>query len=198
MKKERPILFSTPMVQAIMSGNKTQTRRVVKPQPDEDGLARHIERQWEDTSSKSYKCPYGKPGDVLWVREQHYVFGEWEHNGATPTGKQKWTFKRHIDVDVMFTEPGTVMPNTYRKPAWYKRTSLFMKKDVTRIWLEITDVRIERLQDITERDVIREGTYYILNVQAWFSDLWSSINGADSWKANPWVWVVEFKRIERT
>lgn len=209
-----PILFSTPMVQAIMDGRKTQTRRVCKHQHwshselvdvNVNGITQKVDR--------NVSCPYGKPGDILWVRETHWAFGEWEPNGKTKTGKQKWEFKRHLDADIQFNEPGTVMPNSYRKPAWYKRHSLFMPLEACRTFLKVKSVRVERLHDISEEDSKSEGvedglmpmchaykdytgkSKYCHYAVDSFRTLWQSINGPDSWDLNPWVWVVEFERV---
>lgn len=192
--KERPILFSTPMVQAILAGRKTQTRRVVKPQPDEDGLAKFIPSQrWEDTGGKAYTCPYGKVGDVLWVRET------WKEAPEQATWK-KYSYK--ADYNSHLAQLGKWKP------------SIFMPKDASRIWLKITNVSVERLQDITNKDAMSEGIESIDHGVHWrnyvpseiscfihpmhsFESLWTSINGEDSWNANPWVWVIEFERIEK-
>lgn len=220
MKKETPILFSTPMVQAILNGTKTQTRRVLKPQP-------HMLNIFTDEpilqDGTVIKCPYGKVGDLLYVRETFYALGHWKKNGLTKTGKQKWKF---IDSGkVWFYEdhkPATIRKNSYRKLGFYKRNSLFMPKAAARLWLQITGIRVERLQAITETDAKAEGieigyrqqqhshteliTYkdYETNQQAFitagasFKSLWRSINGPDSWAANPYVWVIEFKVISKT
>lgn len=190
--KERPILFSAPMVRAILSGTKTQTRRVVK-----DGPALHQgHTAWEMT-----RCPYGQPGGVLWVRET-------------------W---RHIEGGAVYDAAGGVMDafdseTIYRadKPhahgPW--KPAIHMPRWASRITLEVTGVRVERLQDISEDDclaegianVVREnlpriqqcGEYDAIDVDpvAEYQSLWESINGPGSWDTNPWVWVIEFKRTE--
>lgn len=171
MAKERPIIFSTPMVQAILQGRKTQTRRVVK-RPE-------VSMQ---------KCPYGQPGDVLWVRESFY--------------------------------PATNTPFIYKADGWVGdntwKPSIHMPKDAARIWLKLTDVKVERLQDIAEADAIAEGIeiidqegqkvyrrydgYYTVTPSAYVSywSLWASINGEESWLANPWVWVLSFEVLSTT
>lgn len=215
MKKERPILFSAPMVCAILDGSKTQTRRVMKPQPtvSESGwfswdghapgspygayAANHIDRDSINIFVGGC-CPYGKPGDRLWVRE---TFCEWDDGfvyAATCSDQERSVSKF--------------------KP------SIHMPRRASRINLEITVVRVERLNDISEKDAIAEGIEDIGNViTCWkdyqadgafrdangmqkggiatmhpidsFKSLWEFINGAGSWDANPWVWVVEFKPI---
>lgn len=193
------------MVEAIEDDRKTMTRRVVKDKQTlaviEAGILKGIETL----------CPYGQIGDVLWVKETHWAFGEWEPNGTTKTGKQRWEFKRHIDTDVVFKKPGTVMPLRYRKAGWYKRPSLFLQKRDARIFLRITNIRVERLQDISEEDAKKEGVqalrygykHYTLkgasaeHARHSFLTLWKSINGEQSWNSNPYVWVIEFEKISK-
>lgn len=184
--KIRPILFSTPMVPAILEGRKTQTRRVIKDKTEhvarilmKDGLAVSYVRGagaqlWEDSA---FKCPYGQVGDVLWVRETFLNFNPVDQ-------APEYIYKAEN-------------PNFGMVSGEKWKPSIFMPKDAARIWLRITNVRVERLHEITEEDAIREGSKYLLNVREWFADLWKSINGEESWKSNPWVWVVEFERIEK-
>lgn len=212
----RPIPFSPLMVQALLEGRKTQTRRIIKQQPDERGF-RSSNVSFEDWHGKEVKCPYGKVGDTLWVREEHYVYGEWIKNGLSKTNKQKWKFIPYLDGTITFKKPETVVPNNYRFRAWYKRLARFMPKKYARTYLKITDIRVERLQSISENDSISEGilkyedgTYHnyftqkgllsedgveCLLAKGSFQSLWSSINGQDSWRENPWVWVVCFEII---
>lgn len=179
--KERPILFSAPMVRALLAGTKTQTRRMVKPQPRI--LAGEL-LCWKDDAltddQMAELCPYGQPGDRLWVREA-------------------WMDLRGVD--------GAVGPCMYRATfgnapdggKW--RPSIHMPRWASRITLEVTGMRVERLQDITRGDAMAEGCPFP-NLQdgdspvRWYEYLWRAINGPDSWDANPWVWVVEFKRME--
>jgi len=200
--KERPILFSGPMVRAILDGTKTMTRRIVKPQPvltETAGLA------WKGgvwgmkldgqpyTDEFVKQCPYGVPGDRLWLRETHAQAG---------TGR---VFYR--------ADEGTTAPR------W--TPAIHMPRALSRSDLEVTAVRVERLQGITEEDVRAEGVRlpvseeghpliqvpnpYAKPVRQWtisdywrcaFACLWDEINGARaSWASNPWVWVVSFKRV---
>lgn len=208
-----PILFSTPMVQAILQDCKTMTRRVMKPQPTQDDID-HI-KDWNMPLSK-YQV-----GNVLWVRETHFAFGEWKKNGTTKTGKQKWKFVRQKSIPVRFIDnkPEALESSKFRGLGWYKRSSLFLEKMDCRTFLEITNIRVERLNDISEEDSMAEGVvdyqdgtfknYFkqkgftdddgveCLSAKASFISLWSSINGINSWQANPFVWVVEFKRIPK-
>lgn len=216
--KERPILFSTEMVKAILEGRKTQTRRLngldeINQFPDKVELVDHLcdGDRWgfkeKDSFRKGYpisgiiKCPYGAPGDHLWVKETHYRYGKWLKNGLTPTGRQKWRFKPlnneiHFDTDDL--ESLDIKPTAYRKEAWYKRPSIFLPKGYHRIDLEITDIRVERVRDITNGDAMAEGVRGPLPVAFdCFMLLWDSINAKRGypWKDNSWVWVVEFKWV---
>ena len=231
--KERPILFSGPMVRATFEGRKTQTRRVMKPQPYivADGwMWAKVGHLIENLSGTRYVkskmaplCPYGAPGDRLYVRETHYRYGKWLKNGKTSTGRQKWRFKPlnneiHFDTDDL--ESLDIRPTSYRKQAWYKRPSIFLPKGYQRINLEITAIRVERVQEISEEDALNEGIEKVsqsmgrsaypiygelfdklgqltISPQYSFQCLWDSINAKRGypWKDNPWVWVVEFKRV---
>lgn len=178
---ERPILFSAPMVRAILAGTKTQTRRVVKP----DGKYR-LDLVCPADGGPS-RCPYGQPGDRLWVREAWRVV--WSSDGEPP---------RSFDASYRFWyEADAPLQDGYGK----LRPSIHMPRCASRITLKITGVRVERLQDISIRDCIAEGIHCggpenpdgIEKRD--YRDLWASINGPESWDANPWVWVIEFRRI---
>lgn len=200
MKTEHPILFSTPMVKAILEGRKTQTRRIIT---DKQVLAtiEVIKNGIENL------CKY-KTGNTLWVREEHYRYGFWKKNGLTKKGNQKWVFFAASEDVKYFDNP----PDVYRisrdkfNPElrqWYKRLARFMPKSACRIKLEITNIRVERLQDISESDAKAEGVEtlglypgYNVSNRGKYEGLWNLINGNDSWDLNPWVWVIEFKRIK--
>lgn len=173
--KERPILFSGPMVRAILEGRKTQTRRVVKPQPAHIagiGTVLNI----DTITGKA--CPYGKPGDRLWVRET------WD--GVRLDGGGALVSYR-ADGDKPVTDDGRWHPSIHM-PRW-----------ASRITLEVVSVRVERLQEISEEDAMAEGVALAENYRgpvAHFASLWEQINGLGSWNANPWVWVVEFRRVQ--
>lgn len=196
MKKLRPILFSTPMVQAILEGRKTQTRRVVK-NPENYYMDEMLDNLWPYKSmGNPVNCPYGKVGDVLWVRESWNGFKDL-------SGKF---------IDYRFKGDNDPLHNGMR---W--KPSIHMPFEAARIFLEITNVRVERLQHITPMDAAEEGiaiaSRFGDEVNTWmcygddtgttnsayysFLTLWQSINGRDSWYDNPWVWVVEFKRITK-
>ena len=204
---ERPILFSGPMVRAILEGRKTQTRRTCKPvQPNSDGI-------WP--AGRVPDCPYGAPGDLLWVRETwaHYqcvdhirradgrAFSEVSDGlaGYKADGFEGIEdFRKHVKL-MSGSACESVEINGDR---W--RPSIHMPRWASRITLKVTDVRVERLQQISEADANAEGVvrheWEYDNGEgpetdrAAFECLWSHINGADSWAANPWVWVVSFER----
>lgn len=212
MIKERPILFSAPMVRALLAGSKTQTRRVVKRQkhpyghwlsPDEVALEVR-------GGTGAIRSPYGCPGDKLWVRET-WASG-WTYGGDYPCVLYKATGDGYIGSeqypvrDVISSKFGihsgeadASASNTVR---W--RPSIHMPRWASRITLEVTDVRVERLRSITDEDALAEGIYptntglYPGSPRAAFRSLWNSLNAkrGHDWYANPWVWVIEFKRME--
>jgi hypothetical protein len=185
--KERPILFSAPMVNEILDGHKSQTRRVVKPQPEYvDGFWSHKGRGILDLTR--IPCPYGKVGDRLWVKETH------RFDGLDPK------------IAIQQKDPDSVMyraDEDFDGVCW--RPSIFMSRWMSRITLEIMAVRIERLHAITERNAQAEGCTVSeecdgagipLHTAVYaYRDLWNQINGAGSWDKNPWVWVIEFRRV---
>lgn len=191
--RERPILFSGPMVRAIIEGRKTVTRRVVKPQPDFLGSMTAPNTPFKTLGAGLHGqivCPYGQPGDRLWVRETFAVYGD-EKMAAI-----------HYRAD---------RPHHVGQKGMGYKPSIHMPRWACRILLEITAVRVERLQEISEAQARAEGVqqdsdgwfdYQAPSTQCCtsavesFRTLWSSINGTESWTANPWVWVVEFKRVE--
>lgn len=207
--KETGIIFNGEMVRATIDGRKTQTRRIVKPQPDEDGLARLSGGPWMDTSEKVYRCPFGQVGDRLYVRETFAILGnedgcpiDW--NGNLIKGDEKQAAR--IYKASCWQEPGNYglwsIPDRdiQYEGAW--RPSIHMPRWASRILLEITDVRVERLNDISEEDAKAEGApteCCVIGDKHFlgFRTLWKSIYGAESWNANPWCWAITFKRIER-
>lgn len=218
------------MVQAILGRRKTQTRRVVKIQPyrqcvrvvphGDEFLQVLLDGEGAEFTlgnvNKRLKCPYGKVGDHFWVRETFYQRGNWQDvpNVKTKTGRQKWQFVPVDDV-IVFEPPETLRKGRHHKDPytieWHKRLGRFMPKKYSRTTLEIIDIRVERLQDISTDDAISEGLeikYPYMDGQrfyngivgdpiASFKKLWESINGTDSWDENPWVWVVKFKVIKK-
>lgn len=211
--KERPILFSGDMVRAILEGRKTQTRRVVKsdrytlPEDankffvNENGIFQRYD------GGGSFFIPlansYGVPGDILWVRES------WAAGKCSDNLKPSDLCQRFYSIDMggIWYNADNSEPLHPFSEKGKNRPSIFMPRWASRIFLEITNIRVERLQDISERDAIAEGcdnskTEAALQVgwhekpQRAFRRLWEQINGTDSWSLNPWVWVVEFKRID--
>lgn len=194
--KERPILFSGPMVRALLDGSKTQTRRIAK------GVAAVHTRTGEalanaDSVGPRVLCPYGQPGDRLWVREA------WAQRGA-------WRLPEWPDADADDTywhgSNEVIYTATTAKPAtdWRGRPSIHMPRWASRILLEITDVRVERLNDISNSDAEAEGIDYIrqipdadetLTAHELFEALWDANYGPGAWEENPWVWVIEFKKV---
>ncbi|CUI86526.1 hypothetical protein [Achromobacter sp. 2789STDY5608621] len=238
--RERPILFTGPMVRAILAGNKTQTRRVVKlphtnplgqwepttvggpgvrfsdgtPAPEQPAI-------WHTRTGDALLCPYGQPGDRLWVREAFRFAASLDRLSPNDVGEKAldagyntpWAPTQFeadgrragawhgFDTPPTVTTPGKLRPGIHM-PRW-----------ACRLVLEITGVRVERLNDISEEDARAEGCPFTWDgnqyeppppeVDSWqgygrasFSLLWSQINGPESWNSNPWVWVVEFRRAD--
>jgi len=213
---DRPILFQGAMVRALLSGTKTQTRRLVKPQfpPDAEPeemcattpegwqAAGHSGRWWnacDGDEQKAVPCPYGQPGDRLWVRESFM------HNPA------EYEPLVSNSVPLVPAETFYMADHTGDSRGLGWKPSIHMPRKLSRITLEIVGVRVERLRAITEADAQAEGVerdgesfwrgyakgHYDLfpDARGSYASLWVSINGEGSWDANPWVWVVEFKRI---
>lgn len=201
--KERPILFSGPMVRAILEARKTQTRRVVKPQPEWDvNNSRWVMkgRVIEGYAKPQPKCPYGVPGDRLWVRET------WSKalHGCGVELLERWEPGKEGPFGVGAIYAATPHPD-YKPGKW--KPSIHMPRWASRINLEVTGTRVERLQDISRQDAKFEGFWPGMNgLEKWngqsygnaqlaFEACWKDINGPGSWDANPWVWVVEFKKL---
>jgi hypothetical protein len=215
--QERPIIFSTPMVQAVIAGDKTQTRRVVKnpgygektwlaavPHFGEDAGASQIAHlrvafdEETERAGKRIKCPYGAPGDRLWIREtwqRDDRDGKTAYRASPETTPKEWV-------------------------NWHWRSPLFMPRLASRLTLEVLETRVEKLQSMPWQDALAEGiepvecdhayadprlgctdcmgTGLLEDPRGGFADLWDKINGARGypWDSNPWVWVVRFTRIE--
>lgn len=194
--KERPILFSGPMVRAILDGHKTQTRRVVDlrefQQTDTRGYDfcfRDREMRWHDYRMADLirsKCPYGAPGDRLWVREKWCYYGGREYE-----------YQRERSAVVYAAAPDSQHRHNHD---W--RPSIHMPRWASRLTLEVVSVRVERLNEISRGDAMSEGCPFPNMAKGpdprdWFRELWDSINAAKHpWSSNRWVWVVEFKRID--
>lgn len=260
--KERPILFNEEMVRAILDGRKTMTRRVINPQPHPDvvyfqeHVAGRFKPVWGDHTcdhtrddNKSRTCPYGQPGDRLWVRETWGYHSDTSESGGN-VGARYWSTvsypasgeERHRvyfdDFEAMVaTSPkqnlkypeGYSDLDTFEQglihddllTAWWnrqnKKPSIHIPRAYSRITLEVVDVRVERVQEITEGNAVDEGcAIYPINMdcnvcrdapgfcsahqspRGQFANLWDSINEKRGfgWDVNPWVWCVSFKRID--
>lgn len=205
--KERGMIFNAEMVNAILSGRKTQTRRPVKPQPE---LTERSGFSWNGAvfgsgsddreTNRNFahvKCPFGKPGDRIWVRET------WSEAGASAPYLTLYraNYPEHVPAHYENIPPVNEIHWT---------PSIHMPRWASRITLEITDARVERLNNISYDDAISEGIKqewtcidpglglcaHKNDVQDDYETLWKSIYGEESWAANPWVWVIEFKRVE--
>jgi hypothetical protein len=209
--KERPIIFNGEMVRAILDGRKTQTRRVMKPQPPYRFGSPFLTTTgvWIFSLTtagdfpmwKNYlKCPYGLPGDRLWVRET------WAKRSDCEDGSDK--AKHYLHYKATY-KGGNLLDEWHAYDKW--RPSIHMPRWASRITLEIVNVRVERVQEISETDATEEGfsasygwceasNCHEANSFAWehFQNLWDSINAKRGfgWDANPWVWVIEFKRVQ--
>ena len=216
--KERPILFSAPMVRALLDGSKTQTRRPIKPAP-EMVADKRIEPWAGDPAAllqllqeSKRSCPYGQPGDLLRVRETFFAYGRWVTRYSEKKRRDEWHFidmtaecHRAYQYDVESPDVPLAARRGGALPGWYKRPSIFMPRAASRILLEIVSVRVERLSDCSEADARAEGTpgghgvipsyNYNATPSEHYSHLWEAINGTGSWALNPWVWVIEFKRV---
>jgi hypothetical protein len=204
--KSRPILFSAPMVRALLDGSKTETRRVIKVQNTmgrDSILAPHKGKKYasvhllpEHSTQATTCCPYGNTGDRLWVREtfQPTFAPDIERDDTDWETGKGYQLRYSATDDRVDWMDGDDNITRRCKPA------IHMPRWASRITLEITGVRIERLQDISRGDAMNEGCPFPNMAQGddprkWYADLWESINGTGSWDLNPWVWVVEFKVV---
>jgi len=222
---EKPILFSAPMVRAILDGRKTQTRRIMKPQPvgpvfiATDPKTPRYCLPYNETLTMgglAMRCPYGQPGDRLWVRET-WRYRDWTDDGEPEIefladGGSRLVFGHKIppewgdrlsDIWAGLSDPSNyAIDQRAADRRW--RPAIHMPRWASRITLEITGIRVEMLQDISEADALAEGIdpkfpqdEQVANAAMMrYADIWESINGPGSWAANPWVWVVEFRRMK--
>ena len=219
---DRPILFSAPMVRALLAGTKTQTRRIL-PNPEYYGCPTgdcpHDKQAECNQAMQENALPDVRfaVGDRLYVREEYYQYGRWQPvlGRKTKGGQQKWAFTG-ADTMVTFEQPAEFLTSRSKSfpqlERWYKRLGRFMPRRYSRLTLTVTDVRVERLQDLSRGDAIAEGLKHKpgviepdwwvlpkpLHQGAWLSPvaayrfLWNEINGPGAWDANPWVVAVSF------
>lgn len=201
--KERPILFSGPMVRAILQGKKTQTRRIIKPQPTTlpgqgDGIWHHVKGpKWE--SGLPYVCPKGKRGDRLWVRETHAIHSVDSGTASVgyrerqPFGKTLADTDGGVDIIELGPEDWKWANEHVDGERW--RPSIFMPRWASRITLEITEVRVQKLHSITGDDSRAEGYGVAFGPGCFsraFDSYWEEIHGDGSWYLNPYVWAISF------
>ena len=213
----KPIIFGTDSVQAILDGRKTMTRRVIKPQPTNPRWNNIGWSGWDDGHGYKMRQPY-QPGDILWVRETWQRNNLWyadnDYDGYMcvvykADEHSENIFLPHDDFERHWNNMSG------SEPDWHP--SIYMPREAARLFLRVTDVRVERLQDISEADAVREGCRMprlgehvhegmdlrmIVTAQDAFTVLWDRINGkrdggAYAWDKNPWVWVLSFERIEK-
>lgn len=214
--RERPILFSGPMVKAILEGRKTQTRRVINPQPSEAWM-NNPNIDWSEyykrgrfgfkkylwvchpTENKEIVCPYGQVGDRLWVRET------WAKAAPCVSVQPNIVYRANYNHPLDIQPHGYGIPELGNDTKW--RPSIFMPRWASRITLEITNIRVERLHEIRVEDIVAEGVapennkaypgHLGIYVEAW-REGWDKINGKRkgcAWSNNPWLWVIEFKKL---
>lgn len=237
--REVPILFSDAMVRAILDGSKTETRRIVKPQPLYGGrVPSGPHWKWppggerfdaaDDDLGDAPRLvaallrkgsPYGQPGDLLYVREGFWQTVRYPYTLPSGEDSREWGSRIHFAADgPPANTPNRHYPEGLRgggisapepDACWLRRPSIYLPKRRARLWLRVTSVRAERLHDITGDGAIREGVVLTQSAQnlalvrdpyrsaalVCFQDLWTEINGAESWAANHWVWVVAFERV---
>jgi hypothetical protein len=218
--REKPILFSGPMVRAILEGRKTQTRRTVKVVsgrggvslvhlPGAPGIYEHLDYDGAglvhfqpERQAKPLRTPYGQPGDRLWVRETwapvDQLADRVEREDPVCVGYRADYSAISHESDNVHQLDVTHWNWEHSSVRW--RPSIFMPRWASRLTLEVTDVRVERLQDISEKDAKAEGVgFHVGGPVKAFETLWDSINGGRPWRCwddNPWVWVVGFRRVQ--
>lgn len=224
--KPRPIIFNTEMVRAILYGRKTQTRRPMQPQPHKEWQPLSAKAEWftptvidkkgfyqpakndvfgVSNEDQGFVSPFGAIGDQLWVRET-FCIGKYEAEDKSPEygGEELYISQCFGDNDVIYKQHAVDIGCNLLEATW--KPSIHMPRSPARIILEVTDVRVERLNDISEQDAINEGCDYPeIPGMGWkfkaafnFKFLWKKIYGEQSLKSNPWVWVIEFKVISTT
>ena len=223
--KFRPMLFSTPMVKALLNGSKTQTRRIVKSR-HESGLFQVVKNRegtilsiesldWDERNCEKYILPIANVGDIIWVKEtvKRIKYGAYWDNDSITTPDYEC---KYIADDSSIYYHWLMEKSAFNSKKVVP--SIFMRKYESRIWLKVMDVRVERLNDISESDAIgegvveftKDGTVMKYGLEGWdwsdmprtaiegYKRLWESINGVGSWELNPWVFVYDFEVLEGT
>ena len=226
--KQTSVIFTAPLPQKILEGIKTQTRRVVTERllakySDYDDYCSQVtpgdipfQREFEKEFYGA-RCKYGKPGDQLWVKETFFAWGRWEARFSEKKKRDEWHF---VDLTIQCGEsykyadcpPEKIKSGKGGQVGWWKRPSIFMPRLASRILLEITALRVERLNSISDEDAITEGAKadpcdharrtcdeigcYGPTAKNDFQFIWDSIHGEGAWLKNPWVWCITFKVIE--
>lgn len=215
--RELPILFSGEMVRALLDGRKTQTRRIVKPHIvdrfvlDSDGKLLGSYKEGDvDSYPTIDDAPY-QPGDILYVRETWTIgdVGSYSYNYGPERRVVDFYYKADdsMECKIVSEELADKMETLLERleaggdEGMNWKPSIHMPKEAARIWLEVTNVRVERLQEITYDDCLREGMWNYgtdVDTLAAFQELWQNLNAKRGygWDVNPWVWVIEFKRLE--
>jgi hypothetical protein len=207
---DRPILFQAPLVRAIQAGEKSQTRRtagldLVNKNPEARVAAVDLRDSWwefilHDGGTQRVRCPYGVAGDRLWARENG-----WERPARTPKmmreGADTWA-PYYYDADGITAQEAA----DFKTWGFKRRPSIHMPRWASRITLDVTGIRVERLLSISVGDCIAEGApgghgaiagyAYNASPLEHYMHIWQSINGVESWSANPWVWVIAFRTVE--
>ena len=191
--KERPIIFRAPMIRAILAGTKSQTRRIVKlPLHDRDFGCELAGNEIGQEEAHSL-CPYGAPLDRLWVRESFQALFadgiEDQYQTDYKTGKGYKVYYMATDARQEYVDAEDDLQDKITP-------SIFMPRWASRITLEVTGVRVERLQDISEADAKAEGVNPVRTHRVSYIALWNTINGAGSWESNPWVWCISFWKVQ--
>lgn len=226
VSKETGILYTPENIGLIDDGWKTETRRVANHKhmdfvggindrndpsaygfEDGHGEFHCLPERGKQPANGDIQCVFGRAGDLIYIKEAHYLYGFWVKSGK-PCGKVGMAFFRDTSERVRFLDdlPEEILTGREPEQGWYKRSPLFMAKKDARKWQVIKSITVERLQDVTPSDCKAEGApefsglpvFYARGEQCyvdWYRNLWESINGPGSWALNPWVWVIKFQKI---
>jgi len=218
---ERGICMTGPNALAIRERRKTQTRRIFKRKPDDNSVVYHVDgdgnwigwypdrpalaeftlKAYPKGSGKGIKCRWGVPGDLLYIREACWMWGAWRKNGVTKTGRQRWRF-RPRGLRVVYERPA-VTAKRDGSVGWVYRHARYMPKKYARTWVQITDVRVQQVQELDNNEALAEGTPDIrtidnnFDMRDCFGVLWDDIHGPGAWERNDWVWALTFKLIKK-